>query len=188
MCEVVNIKRAELLKNGYENIRKWLENSTNLYIGRKMRIFIHNKILAKEDPGSKVSIYNNNNPKFIIYPERNIKLWEQIKINDERDIKCGFVESDKHSLLDFPVSSYVDKYGYIVEFFQLDESIWHNPFKINNIDNRQIVIDKYVDYIKNNSVLLSRLGELKDKTLGCFCAPDPCHGYVLKRYLDKLQN
>lgn len=29
-----------------------------------------------------------------------------------------------------------------------------------------------------------RIGNLQGKTLGCFCKPDPCHGDIIKEYLD----
>lgn len=29
---------------------------------------------------------------------------------------------------------------------------------------------------------------LKDNVLGCFCAPEKCHGDIIKEYLDNLKN
>lgn len=55
-------------------------------------------------------------------------------------------------------------------------SKWGNPFANGTrIEN----IKKYREYINNNSDLLNDLNELKDKRLGCFCAPLPCHGDIL---------
>lgn len=58
-------------------------------------------------------------------------------------------------------------------------SKWGNPFKIGKDGSRDEVIAKYRNYILQNPVLLNSLGELRGKTLGCFCKPLPCHGDVL---------
>lgn len=63
----------------------------------------------------------------------------------------------------------------------LPESIWHNPFHIGEDGTREIVVQKYYHYVRNNAELMARLGELKGKTLGCWCKTknDPdnlCHG------------
>lgn len=53
-------------------------------------------------------------------------------------------------------------------------------------------IEKYRRYfyerIKYDPVFKERIIELKGKTLGCFCKPFPCHGDVIKEYLDSLDN
>jgi hypothetical protein len=55
-----------------------------------------------------------------------------------------------------------------------------NPFKIGQDDgNRDDVVKKYEVWIRNSPDLLRALPELKDKTLGCWCSPHACHGYVL---------
>ena len=64
-------------------------------------------------------------------------------------------------------------------------SIWGNPFVIGKDGNRAEVIRKYERHLVANPDLLSRVGELKGKTLACFCAPLPCHGHVLARYADQ---
>ena len=75
-------------------------------------------------------------------------------------------------------------------------SKWGNPFthiKTFNtkadyiVESRNIAIEKYKEYILNNEDLLNSLHELKDKTLGCFCFPKPCHGNILIELL-KEQN
>jgi hypothetical protein len=45
------------------------------------------------------------------------------------------------------------------------------------------VIRKYREYLLSNPDLLDRLPELEGKTLGCWCAPKPCHGDVLVEIL-----
>ena len=59
-------------------------------------------------------------------------------------------------------------------------SIWGNPFRMDAKHNRQQVIYAFTDYLLKKPKLLSQLESLKDKTLGCFCAPQLCHGDVLR--------
>lgn len=58
-------------------------------------------------------------------------------------------------------------------------SKWGNPYEIGKDGTRSEVIDKYRKYLRNNQELLGQLGELKGKTLGCWCFPNQCHGDVL---------
>ncbi len=58
-------------------------------------------------------------------------------------------------------------------------SKWGNPFVIGKDGTREEVILKYKEYILNRPDLMNSLYELKDKTLGCYCKPLPCHGDVL---------
>lgn len=59
------------------------------------------------------------------------------------------------------------------------QSKWANPFKIGRDGSREEVIRKYREYLLANPKLLAELPELKDKTLGCWCSPQACHGDVL---------
>jgi hypothetical protein len=59
-------------------------------------------------------------------------------------------------------------------------SKWGNPFIIGKDGNRKEVIQKYQEYLKNNSNLIIEVKkELKGKNLVCHCAPLKCHGDVL---------
>ena len=58
-------------------------------------------------------------------------------------------------------------------------SKWGNPFVIGRDGNRDEVVRKYLDYILESKNLLGDLHELKGKNLGCYCAPELCHGDVL---------
>jgi hypothetical protein len=58
---------------------------------------------------------------------------------------------------------------------------WGNPFELPHDGDRETVIRNYAEhYLPNKPSLLSRLHELRGKALACWCAPDPCHGDVLK--------
>ena len=66
-----------------------------------------------------------------------------------------------------------------------------NPFRIGDDGDRSEVLEKYRVYfykiykkLKNKEFRESILG-LKDKVLGCWCAPERCHGDVIAEYLNK---
>jgi Domain of unknown function (DUF4326) len=58
-------------------------------------------------------------------------------------------------------------------------SKWGNPFEIGRDGTREEVILKYEIWLHSKPELLAALPELKDKVLGCWCAPKACHGDVL---------
>lgn len=47
------------------------------------------------------------------------------------------------------------------------------------VANREEAVQKYREWILQQPELLKDLHELKDKALGCWCAPKACHGDVL---------
>lgn len=46
----------------------------------------------------------------------------------------------------------------------------------------------FLKRIENDAEFKGRVESLRDKTLGCFCKPNDCHGDVYKEYLDKTQS
>ncbi len=65
---------------------------------------------------------------------------------------------------------------------------WGNPFRIGRDGGRDEVIARYEAWLGHQPTLLARLGELRGKRLGCWCAPRPCHGDVLARLADALDD
>jgi transposase-like protein len=64
---------------------------------------------------------------------------------------------------------------------------WGNPFELPADGDRDTVIANYEQhYLPYKPSLLDQLHELKGKALGCWCAPEPCHGDVLKNGADEL--
>lgn len=70
-----------------------------------------------------------------------------------------------------------------------------NPFKIEDFTDemgreeaRRLVVRLYEVYfeyrIERDDDFREAVEELKDKKLGCHCAPKLCHGDVIKGYLD----
>lgn len=65
-------------------------------------------------------------------------------------------------------------------------SIWSNPYKIVD-DNRDECLKKYREYIIlkiESENLVPELLKLKNKTLGCWCSPEPCHGHILQELIE----
>lgn len=67
-------------------------------------------------------------------------------------------------------------------------SKWGNPFSHQDgtlaqyrVGSREEAVAKYEDWIQEQPELMDALPELADQTLGCWCAPNACHGDVLLR-------
>lgn len=67
--------------------------------------------------------------------------------------------------------------------YPFENSIWSNPYKINDTQSREQVLELYYEYIKKKiekePTLVDELIKLKGKKLGCWCKPDKCHGDIL---------
>lgn len=64
-------------------------------------------------------------------------------------------------------------------------SKWGNQFVIGKDGTREEVVQKYREWLLEQPELMASLHELKDKTLGCWCSPNLCHGDVLAELADK---
>lgn len=62
-------------------------------------------------------------------------------------------------------------------------SQWGNPFEMPADGDRETVIRNYEDhYLPFKPSITAKIEDLRGKVLGCWCAPDPCHGDVLARW------
>lgn len=65
---------------------------------------------------------------------------------------------------------------------------WGNPFFMRSESERAQVIEQFRTYlwaeIQAGRITLTELATLKDKRLGCHCAPKACHGDVLSTAAD----
>jgi hypothetical protein len=62
---------------------------------------------------------------------------------------------------------------------------WGNPFEMPADGDRATVILAFEShYLPHKPSLLDRLDELRGKALGCWCAPEPCHGDVLATWAE----
>lgn len=67
-------------------------------------------------------------------------------------------------------------------------SIFGNPFRVGRDGTRQEVIARFEELAWHNSKLLKAIAELKeDDVLGCWCAPNACHGEAIMRIWEVLK-
>lgn len=71
-------------------------------------------------------------------------------------------------------------------------SKWGNPYSHKDgtlaqfkVDTREEAVAKYESLLLSSPDLLRDLGELKNKTLACWCAPQLCHGHILAKLADR---
>jgi hypothetical protein len=73
-------------------------------------------------------------------------------------------------------------------------SKWGNPFTHKQdgktlakyiVNTREEAISAFEEWITKGEgqILLKDLDELKNKTLGCWCKPQPCHGDILLKLI-----
>ena len=71
----------------------------------------------------------------------------------------------------------------------LHDSLWANPFNVGRDGTRDEVIEKYrvmiIAKLSNDNDLRTELEMLRGKNLGCWCAPEACHGNVLLDILNQ---
>lgn len=122
MTRVVNVSVKHLRANGYDNIEQWLADSdSNVYVGRRMRIFVHDR--------------------------------------------------DKTRRVIF-----------------LPDSPFANRFKVAALGREEALRQYEQDLrqrLEQQPDLRAKLETLRGKTLGCWCAPEPCHAHILAQMLDE---
>ena len=64
-------------------------------------------------------------------------------------------------------------------------SKWGNPFRIGPHGSREEVIEMYRTWLLGNRRLIAHIGELRGKSLACYCHPLPCHANVLMDIANK---
>jgi hypothetical protein len=105
------------------------------------------------------------------------------------NVKVACIRPDYQNLKEWmedPNNVYIGRKGIVFvegQRFPKTDSIWANPFRINEGvkgSSREDVIEKYKRYIiekiENGKVDLEIL---RGKILGCWCKPDNCHGDIL---------
>lgn len=93
------------------------------------------------------------------------------------------------------MTTVVNKYKHPYDVYIGRGSKWGNPYSHLQgtqakyvVSNRQEAVDKFQEYILygEGQYLLNDLHELQNKTLGCFCKPQACHGDILVELVDTL--
>jgi len=116
---VVNVKVNYIRAFGFDNLKEWMEDADNEYIGRRGVIFVERKR----------------------FPEVSSK--------------------------------------------------WANPFKLVPGKTGDQVMEEYENYIRKKIIednLIEELLDLEGKNLGCWCAPNRCHGDVLLKLIEEFKN
>jgi hypothetical protein len=101
---------------------------------------------------------------------------------------------DKHKGYEYYIKNFGSDFVYIGRFQyrpkaqlgNIPKSIWANPFPAKNhtYQEHSRAVDLYRQYIIKRPDLLAQLHTLKNKILGCWCVPLPCHGNVLIELLN----
>jgi hypothetical protein len=108
--KVINIRKKELQKIGYDDLEDWLGKSEDhVYIGRNMTVYVKGASKSK----------------------------------------------------------------------------WFNPFPVKKWGLEKC-LEMYEEKVRNDTELMGSLGELRGKTLGCWCKPDRCHGDVLLKLMKEM--
>jgi len=78
------------------------------------------------------------------------------------------------------------------ERYPARDSIWTNPYRVGRDGTREDVLFKYEALMRAklaaDAELQTELMRLEGKVLGCWCAPEPCHGHVLLRLIEEAQS
>ena len=69
--------------------------------------------------------------------------------------------------------------------WNLDASIWANPFQRNPRLPAGSTLQAYEQYVRANPILMHEIPLLAGKTLRCWCKPNPCHGDVLAKLVQE---
>ena len=106
-------------------------------------------------------------------------VWSDLEVRMRGEVEAGRIvvaslRGGHHNLIAWAEST--DRYVRIDR-----RTAWGNPFELPGDGDREAVIANYRDhYLPHKPSLLSRLDDLRGKVLGCWCAPEFCHGDVLK--------
>lgn len=69
---------------------------------------------------------------------------------------------------------------------------WGNPYKISKTQTRETVLALYKNWlwghIQSGTIPTQDIAALHGKTLGCWCAPKPCHGNILAQAAEWANN
>jgi len=167
---VINCKVKFLRQNGYDNLKEWVSNPENIYIGRAGVVFVkssseNGKSEKKERFPKKSSIFAN---PFKVGKDGTrdevlelYETWIRGKLGMERDEKC--------------------------KGRRINSSNAKNPsegsFRKKSKREKSKGSDNNISEIVS---MRSSLMELKGCTLGCWCHPEACHGDVLLKLIGEL--
>jgi hypothetical protein len=103
------------------------------------------------------------------------------------NVKVAYIRPEFKNLKDWCEHSnniYIGRRGIVFidgKRYPITDSKWANPFRIAGATREKVIAD-YRNYITkkiSENPEYYDVSELRNKTLGCWCAPESCHGDVL---------
>uniref|UniRef100_A0A0G4GIR3 DUF4326 domain-containing protein n=1 Tax=Chromera velia CCMP2878 TaxID=1169474 RepID=A0A0G4GIR3_9ALVE len=119
------------------------------------------------------------------------------------NVKVAFIRPKYANLREWradPQNVYIGRRGVVFvdgRRYPESDSPFANPFKISKSVSGETVLVNFEEYMrdrlkaekeKGQTGLLDSLLDLKGKTLGCWCAPEGCHGHVLLRLISEFSS
>lgn len=170
------------------------------------------RVSLKDDYGN--CLYYKNNDTYIIFLDKNISKDAQILLFVHEFAHVLSYHKDLHPSDHGPIFgiAYARAWRSYIKWYSLPKKVvkqnmikvvhykkdpydiyigrgspWGNPFTIGYEMNnsREVVIEKYRDWILEQPDLMNSLHKLVGKRLACYCAPKACHGDVLKELAEK---
>jgi hypothetical protein len=78
-----------------------------------------------------------------------------------------------------PFDVYIGRFHRTPRYGLMPRSKWHNPDKAARSKPVEQARAEYRAHVLSRPDLVAALCELKGKRIGCWCAPEFCHGQVL---------
>lgn len=115
-----------------------------------------------------------------------------------KNCKVAHIRPQFHDLREWmedPANVYIGRAGVVFidgQRFPQNASPFCNPFKVGKDGTREEVIAKFRIYMEarlaKEPQLRARFLALRGMNLGCWCAPEPCHGNVLLELLRREEH
>ena len=110
------------------------------------------------------------------------------------NVKVKYIRPTYNTLSDWmenPQHEYIGRGGVVFinkERFPKKSSQWANPFKLKK-EGRDKCLELYETWVREkiNREGTDELKKLKNKVLGCWCHPEKCHGDILIKILNEIE-
>jgi hypothetical protein len=175
--------------NWYSNVKKWYP-----IVAEELKSLLSDSIIKKKKLESRLKLTISLFEKYgsDTSQTKDKKSKKETKETDETkvvNVKVKYLRPEYDNLEEWMNNDnnvYIGRKSIVfinkVRFPKKD-SIWCNPFKINKGNDRDEVCKKYRKHIiaklDSDPKLVNQLLKLKGCNLGCWCAPEPCHGDIL---------
>jgi hypothetical protein len=110
------------------------------------------------------------------------------------NVKVKNIRPTYYTLYDWmqnPQHEYIGRGGIVFinkERFPKKASTWANPFKVTT-EGRDKCLELYETWVRDKIKKegTEELKKLKNKVLGCWCKPEKCHGDILIKILNEIE-